>query len=39
MHAWILSLKLFAYAVIGLMALAIAYATVIAIRYWPAISV
>lgn len=39
MHAWILPLKLFAYLVIGLMALAIAYATVITIRYWPAISV
>jgi hypothetical protein len=39
MHAWILSLKLFAYVVILLMAVAVVYATVITARYWPAISV
>jgi len=39
MQAWILSLKLFAYVVIFLMAGAIVYATVISVRYWPAISV
>jgi hypothetical protein len=39
MQRWILSLKLFAYTVILLMAVAIVYATVISVRYWPAISV
>lgn len=39
MQGWILPLKLFAYVVILLMAVAIVYATVIAVRYWPAISV
>ena len=39
MQAWILPLKLFAYMVILLMAVAIAYAAVITVRYWPAISV
>lgn len=39
MQGWILSLKLFAYAVIALMLVAIAYAAVITTRYWPAISV
>lgn len=39
MDAWVVSLKLFAYVVILLMLTAIGYATVITVRYWPAISV
>lgn len=39
MQGWILPLKMFAYVVILLMAVAIAYAAVITARYWPAISV
>lgn len=39
MQGWILPLKLFAYVVILLMAVSIVYATVISVRYWPAISV
>ncbi len=39
MHRWITPLKLFAYLVILLMLSAIGYATIIAVRYWPAISV
>ena len=39
MNSWGLSLKLFAYLVVVLIAAAIAYAAVIALRYWPAISV
>ena len=39
MQGWILPMKLFAYVVILLMAGAIAYAAVITVRYWPAISV
>ncbi len=39
MHGWILPLKLFSYLVIALMVAAIVYATVISVRYWPAISV
>ena len=39
MNAWITSLKLFAYLVVVLIAMAIAYSAVTALRYWPAISV
>lgn len=39
MQGWILPLKLFAYLVIVLMAIAIGYAALITVRYWPAISV
>ena len=39
MQGWILPVKLFAYTVILLIAVAIGYATVITARYWPAISV
>ena len=39
MDAWSVSLKWFAYVVILLMLIAIGYATVITVRYWPAISV
>ena len=39
MDAWVVSMKLFAYVVILLMLIAIGYATVITVRYWPAISV
>jgi len=39
MQGWALPLKLFAYVVILLMAVAIGYATVISVLYWPAISV
>lgn len=39
MQAWITPLKLFSYLVIVLMLAAIAYAAVISVRYWPAISV
>lgn len=39
MNAWLTSLKLFAYLVVVLIALAIAYAAVTAVRYWPAITV
>lgn len=39
MRRWFLPLKLFAYLVILLIVVAIVYATVIAVRYWPAISV
>ncbi len=39
MNAWAMSLKLFAYLVVILVAAAIAYSAVTAVRYWPAISV
>lgn len=39
MQGWITPLKLFAYLVILLMLAAIAYAAIIVVRYWPAISV
>lgn len=39
MDAWVVSLKWFSYVVILLMLVAIGYATVITVRYWPAISV
>lgn len=39
MQGWILPLKLFAYLVIVLIAIAIGYAALITVRYWPAISV
>lgn len=39
MQAWILPLKLFAYVVLLLMAIAVGYAAAITLRYWPAISV
>ena len=39
MSGWILPLKLFAYVVILSIVVTIAYATVITVRYWPAISV
>lgn len=39
MQGAVLSLKLFAYLVIGLMLAAVGYAALITIRYWPSISV
>lgn len=39
MRGWVLPLKLFAYLVILLMVLAMGYAAITTIRYWPAISV
>lgn len=39
MQGWISPLKWFAYMVILLMLAAIAYAAIISVRYWPAISV
>lgn len=39
MQGWISPLKWFAYTVILLMLAAIAYAAIISVRYWPAISV
>ena len=39
MQGWITALKLFSYLVILLVLAAIAYAAVISVRYWPAISV
>lgn len=39
MQGWIRSLKIFAYGVILLVAVAIGYAAVITAQYWPAISV
>lgn len=39
MNTWVTSLKLFAYLVVVLVAVAIAYSAATALRYWPAISV
>lgn len=39
MQGWVLPFKLFAYLVIVLLVLAMGYAAITAIRYWPAISV
>lgn len=39
MQRWSVSLKLFAYLVIALMAASAVYAAVTALRYWPAINV
>lgn len=39
MQAWVVPLKLFAYVVVALMAVSIAYAAFISIKYWSGISV
>ncbi len=39
MHGWTVSLKLFAYVVLALLAVAMVYAAFTAVKYWPAISV
>ena len=39
MNGWTVSLKVFAYVVLALLAAAMAYAAFTAVKYWPAISV